>query len=435
MKSSLIIKVILNSLIKSINSCNFEFYSLYYYKMLKSYNDIHNDNLSYKILSLVENNELKKITKFKFSQKDFDNYYFYHINKKNLKKTNCELKNNIHPKYHDEIKRLYFHNISKFRVAVVFSEDYLVLKSLLKNLQILNLNLIDQKKLNLTKIGRENIIRLLYGHETHWDEKYLKGFTKRVGTYVTFVFFKYDKSTNNIRTLKEQIRNNILQSSKINQYEPEHHIHFTDTLTESKWMSNVVYQESSSKFINTFYDRNFKKFKYLIKYVNHELSIRDDKDFLILDSGMAMSLNGLRDTKDIDFLTLPSLIKNITHRLMENHTSYYKKINLDFYEYFFDPIYFCKYKNLKFLSLNGLLDIKKKRYKIANSKKDFLDIIMIKNEINKHKKLNFCKNLSNKQNDPGRLRNFIKGKFQVVHKKFLNFNKYNIKENRFILDK
>ena len=67
MKSSLIIKIILNSLIKSINNCNFEFYSLYYYKMLKSYNDIHNDNLSYKILSLVENNELKKILSFRMS--------------------------------------------------------------------------------------------------------------------------------------------------------------------------------------------------------------------------------------------------------------------------------------------------------------------------------------------------------------------------------
>ena len=74
--------------------------------------------------------------------------------------------------------------------------------------------------------------------------------------------------------------------------------------------------------------------------MNKEFSIREDKTLLILDSGMAMALHCLRDTNDIDFITLPNLVKNITHRLMENHNKYYFKLNIDFKEYFYDPFFF-----------------------------------------------------------------------------------------------
>ena len=236
--------------------------------------------------------------------------------------------------------------------------------------------------------------------------------------------------------MKESLRESLFCKNIIEKNNNSHHIHFSDTLMESRWISNSVFNKNSMEFLNSFIDKKFKKFNYLIKYVNKEFSIREDKTLLILDSGMAMALHCLRDTNDIDFITLPNLVKNITHRLMENHNKYYFKLNIDFKEYFYDPAFFCNYKNLNFLSLKGLLNLKSKRFQKTKSIKDYNDTLMIKDKI---KKINtISKSIGSdiyyQTKTSNKLILFLSRIRHLILKRLIYINRYNIKEERFILD-
>ena len=329
-----VLYVILYSLKISYEQNNSLYFSKYYKKALKCYNDNNNDKISQKILKAFKDKDPNTANLINIYLNYLSNFDISKKNKTKIVINEILLKDFIAKKYRDEILRNYLSNLGDFRVAVVFSDEHKILKSVIENFNRFNLKIISIRNLKLSSIGRKNLIRLLYAHETHWSEKNLDHFVKRVKKSVNFIFFEYDKSKSNIRVLKESLRENLIDKDIIQKKNNTHHIHFTDTLMESRWISNSIFNKNSIEFLNSFIDKKFKKFNYLIKYVNKELSIREDKELLILDSGMAMSLHCLRDTNDIDFITLPNLVKNITHRLMENHNKLYSKLNIDIKEYF-----------------------------------------------------------------------------------------------------
>lgn len=435
-KIEAVLYLILYLLKKSSEQNNSHYFSDYYKKLLKCYNDKNNDKISQKIYKALKDNDPNTIIYINDYLNILSNYDLARDNKPKIVINDIILKDLISKKYHDEIIRCYLNNLKDFRVAVVFSDKKKILKSINENFKSINIKIISERNLKLSNIGRKNIIRLLYAHETHWNEKNLDYFVKRVRNSVNFIFFEYDKSKINIRALKESLRESLIDKNIIQKNNNSHHIHFSDTLMESRWISNSTFNSNSNEFLNSFIDKKFKKFNYLIKYVNKELSIREDKALLILDSGMAMSLHCLRDTNDIDFITLPNLEKNITHRLMENHNEYYFKLHIDFKEYFYDPTFFCNYKNLNFLSLNGLLNIKKKRFQKTKSIKDYNDTLMIKNKISKISTISksISSNIHYQKKTSIKLILFLSRIRHLMRKKFFNINRYNIKEERFILD-
>lgn len=435
-KIEAVLYLILYLLKKSSEQNNSNYFSDYYKKLLKCYNDKNNDKISQKIYKALKDNDPNAIIYINDYLDILFNYDLARDNKSKIVINEIILKDFIIKKHHDELIRSYLYNLKDFRVAVVFSDKKKILKSVNENFKSINVKIISERNFKLSNIGRKNIIRLLYAHETHWNEKNLDYFVKRVKNSVSFIFFEYDKSKINIRALKESLREKLIDKNIIQKNNNSHHIHFSDTLMESRWISNSIFNSNSNEFLNSFIDKKFKKFNYLIKYVNKELSIREDRALLILDSGMAMSLHCLRDTNDIDFITLPNLVKNITHRLMENHNEYYLKLNIDFKEYFYDPTFFCNYKNLNFLSLNGLLNIKKKRFQKTKSIKDYNDTLMIKDKISKISSISksISSNIHYQKKTSNKLILFLSRIRHLLRKKLFNINRYNIKEERFILD-
>lgn len=428
--------VILYALKISSDQNNHFYFSNYYKKLLVCYNKKNHDKISEKILKNLkdENSDTYKL---------INSYLNYpsdecHLSKNNPNVTiNAKILENFIPKkYYDELFRIYLANLIDFRVAVVFSDEKNVIKSTTNILNQFNLKIISVKNLTLSNIGRNNLIRLLYAHETHWNEKNLNHFIRRVKGTVSFIFFVNDLNKINVRFLKDNLRKKLINDKILDLNNENHHIHFTDTLMESRWISNTAFNKNSTEFLNNFIDKKYKKFNYLIKYVNKELSIREDKELLMLDSGMAMSLHCLRDTNDIDFITLPALIKNITHRLMESHNNFYKNQDIEFKEFFYDPTLFCNYKNMKFLSLKGLLNVKKKRFQKLKSIKDYNDTIMISDKIhqmNKYiKPISF--ELGQKNNNSNKVILFLLKIKHILRRKYFKVNQYNIKEEKFILD-
>ena len=290
-KIEAVLYVILNLLKTSSEQNNSHYFSEYYKKLLKCYNDKNNNKISqkiYKALKYKDPNAIILINDY------LNNLFDYDISRDNNPKiviNEIILKDFITKKYHDEIIRSYLYNLRDFRVAVVFSDRPKILNSVKENFNNFNIKIISKRNLKLSNIGRKNLIRLLYAHETHWNEKNLDHFVKRVKKSVSFIFFEYDKTKTNIRTLKESLRESLFCKNIIEKNNNSHHIHFSDTLMESRWISNSVFNKNSMEFLNSFIDKKFKKFNYLIKYVNKEFSIREDKTLLILDSGMTMALH------------------------------------------------------------------------------------------------------------------------------------------------
>jgi hypothetical protein len=229
---------------------------------------------------------------------------------------------------------------------------------------------VHQKSILLTDTGKRNLIRLLYGHEPWWKEYQLKEFVdlrfpQKVGVrsdrfYLVFITIP---ETEDIRDIKEEVRSHFNVGP--------HPAHINDTHRETVWIAESCLNKNSLHFLNHAVQKHYAQLDRLLK--DYRALIQDSgcPDNFCVDSSTVLSMYGLRQARDIDYLSADrSLLPYPDDELIGNHNFEYPQFPIRVDEMVYNPNFHFMHRGVKFQSLDMVYLFKKLR----GSRKDYADM-------------------------------------------------------------
>jgi hypothetical protein len=228
-----------------------------------------------------------------------------------------------------------------------------------------------KKSISLNSNGALNLLVELYKH-MDWvgsasdnfpgvHQKLVECFTDLKS--FTVILFKSD-SLETVQEIKKRVRslNDIGFSS----------IHITDTKEEVVRISKLIFNKNGCHFLNF---AKPHKFASTIQMIDSVIDVTDptERNNLILDGSMSLSVYGLRKALDVDYLAINS--KKFKNDLfsMEAHDSFGHLHKVEKRDLIYNPKYFFEYLGLKFVSYEQTHIFKKNR----GEEKDINDIAIM----------------------------------------------------------
>tara|TARA_R110001592_G_scaffold338346_2_gene625356 strand:- start:6193 stop:7683 length:1491 start_codon:yes stop_codon:yes gene_type:complete len=242
-------------------------------------------------------------------------------------------------------------------------------------------NIVYKKQLQLTPNGAFNLLLELYKH-MDWVGSASEGFKGiRKKLFECFPDFKsftvivfQEKSIENVRDIKEEVRKiyGIGYSS----------IHITDTKEEANRISNLIFNDNGVHFLNYSnpykYKNIFSKLDAFKSFL--EINHVDTRD-VIIDGSLTLTLYGLRENEDVDYLILDNSKIRCLDCSFENHDSeliHHKKNKADL---IYDEANYFSFYGLKFISFQQLYAMKQHR----SEDKDLIDCELMSSLIQNNK--------------------------------------------------
>ena len=223
------------------------------------------------------------------------------------------------------------------------------------------------KNIYLNDLGKRNFINLLYGHEPWWQDAHYDRFINlrfKVDQPVRVVFFKPHKEQD-LRKVKEKVRSF---------YGPDNgSIHINDTHKETVWISEAVLNDNALHHLNMappFSD----KIKNQIDCYNQILSYKSHlSDAVCIDSSTVLAAYGLRDARDVDYISASGGKICEDSEDIGCHNDEYKDFPVNLEDIVTNPKCHFFYKGTKFMSLCMVRTFKSLR----GAEKDIVDIQLI----------------------------------------------------------
>ena len=151
-------------------------------------------------------------------------------------------------------------------------------------------------------------------------------------------------------------------------------IHITDTHEDAIRISKMIYNDNIIHFLNNSrpykYKDTFSKINYFKSYLEKN---KIDFNDVVLDSGILISLYGIRRTRDLDYFINNKTKIELKDKLVDDHECELKYHKTDKFNLIYNPKYHFYFDNLKFISFNQVLNMKKFR----RETKDITDIKMM----------------------------------------------------------
>ncbi|MCD9477839.1 hypothetical protein [Photobacterium phosphoreum] len=235
-------------------------------------------------------------------------------------------------------------------------------------------NIVYKKAITLTPKGSFNLLYELYNH-MDWIGTTKNGFSgikqKLVECFPSFESFQVilfqSESLEKVQELKQKVRDihNIGYSS----------IHITDTKEEVIQISDFIFNDNGLHFINNAEINKYIQLKNkLDEFKSFLYKNKIEKKDVVIDGSSTLSLYGLRENIDIDFLTLDNskiVFPNIEFDTHDSELQYHQKSKE---ELIYDSSNYYIYDGLKFISFSQLYKMKSNR----NEEKDRNDCLMMK---------------------------------------------------------
>ncbi len=220
------------------------------------------------------------------------------------------------------------------------------------------------KELHLGRNGRYSLVRLLYGHEGWWRDDVLADYVAlrfSNDAPVTVAFLLFPEGSNPI-TAKEEVR--TLNGSF------KHSIHINDTHTETKFIADMLLNPNGLHFLNNaapcalpVYDANLGSYLKALP----ELPRRDN---FCIDSSAVLALYGIRDARDIDYISADgSRISKDTLRF-GLHNEEYPDFPIRIDEIVYNPNFHFRHYGAKYMSFDMVAFFKRRR----GEEKDKVDV-------------------------------------------------------------
>lgn len=254
-----------------------------------------------------------------------------------------------------------------------------------KSLQILRKIgglIVYDKSIKLNYRGVFNFMLQIYGHQ-EWTGSYEN---KHVGIKdkadacfaknrpMRIIMFE-GGSLEQVIEAKQKIRNLFgLQN---------HAIHISDNDKETLMMAELLFNPNSIHHLQFGNPDKYVKFNYLFDAYRNRLLGTKREQMYIIDSSCVLAVYGVRDCRDLDFLTDDSEWENTMRGCgeIDNHESQFQYYHASIKDLLYAPEYYFTYQGMKFTSLDVLKRMKKARAE----KKDKEDVKLICRLQNKHK--------------------------------------------------
>jgi hypothetical protein len=231
------------------------------------------------------------------------------------------------------------------------------------------------REVKLTFQGLHNLMVQAYSGE-HWlgscDDGFsgAKGKARKCfgGQGVLRVIVFQSSSIDDVVSIKKTIRERcgIGKSS----------IHITDSKAEALNLCQLLLNDNSRHFLN--YGNPYKYrdiFDRVCSFKSDVVNSGCDLDGIVIDGGAVLSVYGLRESRDFDYISLLELVLNSPG--VDCHDSQLKYYDVDKEDLIGDPNYFFYFNGLKFMSLEKVRGMKVARA----GGKDILDVRLIDSNV------------------------------------------------------
>lgn len=230
--------------------------------------------------------------------------------------------------------------------------------------------IVNNKNIKLTYNGLLNLQRIEYKEE-NWLGNYTNDFeglhTKcsqcydKDGTLRTFLF----ESNTDLIQMKNEIRK-LFNIGK-------HAVHINDTQDQTREIAQLIFNDNAIHFLNCNIRKETKSFNKLFnEFVNYLNENRINKKDVAIIGGI-LALYGVRDAKDLDYISITDKIPNKITNEIELETKKMKYTHYNERDIITDPRLHFVYNGIKFVNLKIILEIKKNR----NNDSDKNDIRLI----------------------------------------------------------
>jgi len=250
-------------------------------------------------------------------------------------------------------------------------------------------NIVYKKEINLRKYGKINFIRNIYPNEWwlgSWKNGYMGAKKKADWCFKkdgpTGIYLYESDDAAKIKVAKEKLRDLFSLDKTTNKQKKlarSSAVHINDTHEETVKLSQLLFNENGIHFLNNSKPAYFKKFEKNLKTFKNWVKKNnlDIDDFCIVSSS-CLSLYGIRDANDIDFIYFKQL-NPIKEKGLGNHNEEIDNYPEKKDEIIFNPQNHFFYKGIKFASIDIIKNMKLKRGEI----KDKIDLKLIEDFIEK----------------------------------------------------
>lgn len=220
----------------------------------------------------------------------------------------------------------------------------------------------------ITRNGLTNLQDFFYGQHEWWNDWHCQDFSNRrfhkINKNITVVFFQ-EKEDTDIRKTKDDIR--ALHEADT------HVMHTTDTHEETIAAAEILLNMNGRDFLD-FKDRSKPTAKFDNYFLKFSKLVKKQKrtDSVALDTGSVLALYGLRDIRDMDYVSSKITISS-DDELIARHDEGYESVNIDIDEILYDPRNYLVYKGVKFVSIDKVMALKTTRA----TPKDKHDVVLI----------------------------------------------------------
>ena len=153
-----------------------------------------------------------------------------------------------------------------------------------------------------------------------------------------------------------------------------HSIHINDTHEQTIRVAKLVFNENSIHHLDNMRVVNYTKFNSLLESFKQAIKTNNvDIDDYCITASSVLSVYGLREGNDIDYLHTSSRLK-CDDDLITSHNAYgVNRYHLEYHDIIHNPSNHFYHRGIKFASLDVVKRLKEKR----GEKKDFVDVELI----------------------------------------------------------
>jgi hypothetical protein len=256
-------------------------------------------------------------------------------------------------------------------MVFVFPQSYAHLKKIELLLEHYGATVYD-KNIPLTDKGKFNLIRMLYGNETwigNWNNKFsgiqnkMKCVFPPEAPHRVTVYLWECASSSIAKECKQKIRDLVRIG--------HHSVHINDNHEETIMYAQMMFNNNSVNWLNKAQLKLCEKFELFFNQYKDWLTQKNYAiDHFCIDGSAVLSVYGLRDCNDIDFLHYGNSIIHSGNNNLSDHEGELKYHCTNKDNIIFNPENFFYYKTIKFVSPDILKKMKLKR----NEDKDIQDI-------------------------------------------------------------
>ena len=261
-------------------------------------------------------------------------------------------------------------------IVIIWDNNYnnKIIEDITKN----NIELIYSKKIETTLQFTENLLREIHMEKPWWEKNLKEQSKKRYNGNLTYHVFVGEEIYKIFRSIKNTIRNkNKLDKHIFHFSDPDCLQHIgtkchcesdrKDFLTEVYKHINLLMNKNTLHFLtNSKHNKKLLFHSYFKEYCDFLSKNNLNSDNFIIDNGGVLSLYGLRDAHDLDFLTTEKIKcneKNVD--CMNNlHSNELKKLKLNIETIIKNPEHHFYHYNKKVLDIKILKDFKFNRTQI-----------------------------------------------------------------------